>query len=70
MRKEVKQVVQIAETLGFTCVGLNGSTHWVLRHKSGAKTTVPCSPKRGRWRQNALADIKRIHRNSSEGQGK
>lgn len=65
MRKEVKQVVQIAETLGFTCVGLNGSTHWTLRHKSGAKVTVPCSPKRGRWRQNALADIKRIHRNSS-----
>lgn len=65
MKKEVKQVVQIAETFGFTCVGLNGGTHWTLLHTSGVKTTVPCSPKRGRWRQNALADIKRIHRNSS-----
>lgn len=65
VKKEVKQVLQIAEAHGFTCVGLSGKSHWILRHHSGVKITMPSSPSRGRWRQNALADIKRIHRNSS-----
>ena len=64
MKKEVKQVLAIAEDHGFTCLGINGSSHWTLQHSSGAKITLPCSPRRGRWRQNALADIKRIHRNN------
>ena len=64
MKKEVKQVLKIAEEHGFTCIGLGGKSHWTLEHKSGARITLPSSPSRGRWRQNALADIKRIHRNS------
>lgn len=64
MNKEVKQVIEIAEQFGFKCLGLNGKSHWTLQHHSGVKTTVPSSPRRGRWRQNALADIKRIHRNN------
>lgn len=66
MKKEVKQVVEIAEGHGFTCLGLNGSDHWTLRHTSGRKITLPSSPSRGRWRQNALAQIKRIHRNAKD----
>jgi phosphoheptose isomerase len=66
MRKEVKQVVQIAEKHGLTCIGLNGKSHWTLQHHSGVKITVPSSPSRGRWRQNALADIKRIYRNNQK----
>jgi predicted RNA binding protein YcfA (HicA-like mRNA interferase family) len=62
MKKEVKDLVRIAADYGFVCVGLNGSSHWTLRHKSGVSVTVPCSPSRGRWRQNALAQIRRIHR--------
>ena len=67
MRKEVKQVIELAEDYGFTCIGIAGSGHWTLQHTSGAKVTVPGSPKRGRWRQNALADIKRVHRNNPKG---
>lgn len=66
MRKEVKQVLQIAEKHGFSCTGLSGSSHWVLQHRSGVKMSLPCSPSHGRWRQNALADIRRIHRNAKD----
>jgi predicted RNA binding protein YcfA (HicA-like mRNA interferase family) len=70
VRKEVKDFVRTAEDYGFVCVGLNGSSHWTLRHKSGVKVTVACSPSKGRWQQNALAQIRRIHRQQQLIKGK
>ena len=62
MKKDVRDFIKQAEDYGFVCIGLNGKDHWTLRHKSGVKITVACSPRRGRWRQNALAQVRRIHR--------
>lgn len=66
MKKEVKDVLRIAEQHGFTCIGRSGKDHWTLQHSSGAKMTLPSSPSHGRWKQNSVAHIKRIHRNSKD----
>lgn len=66
MKKEIKDVIQFAEDHGFTVLGLTGGSHWRIRHASGAHLTLPSSPSRGRWKQNAMADIRRIHRTTQK----
>jgi len=62
-RKDVGELIRFAVEHGFTEDGMNGRGHWRLRHTSGATLVVPGTPSRGRWRQNAEADIRRIEEN-------
>ena len=65
MRKEVKQIIELAEDHGFTHEGLTGSGHQRLRHKSGQIIILGSSPNGGkRWRQNTLSRIHRIDKES------
>jgi hypothetical protein len=59
-KKEVGELIRYAKKHGFHCEGMNGAGHWRLRHHGGQILIVPATPSKGRWRQNAVSQIKRI----------
>ena len=62
MRKEVRQVIKLAEDHGFKYEGLTGSGHVRIRHRGGQMLIMPSSPRGGnRWRQNTISLIHRIN---------
>jgi hypothetical protein len=62
MKKEVKAVIQTAIDAGFTLDRFTGTGHYKLTHDNGDTLVIPSTPSRGRWKQNALAAIKRAQR--------
>lgn len=62
MKKEVKDVIQTALESGFSMTRFTGTGHYKLTHNNGGTIIVPSSPSKGRWKQNALAEIRRINR--------
>jgi hypothetical protein len=66
LKKEVREVVQYAVALGYTCEGVRkGSGH--VRLTLGRKAlTIPATPGSYSWRKNAMADIRRLLRQHQE----
>lgn len=61
MRKDVKEVIAYAESLGFELVIKVGrSRHLKMQHKgNGAIIIIPSTPSAPTWRRNLEADIRR-----------
>lgn len=57
---EVRELVRIAEQLGFKQDGFDGRGHLQLRHPNGARYPVPSSPSDRRWMPNARSDLERL----------
>ena len=62
MKKEVGEVIKAAEAAGFSIDRYTGSGHYKLTHGNGESMVIPSTPSGPRWKQNALADIKRAKR--------
>jgi predicted RNA binding protein YcfA (HicA-like mRNA interferase family) len=61
LKKEVREVVKIAEAEGFSWNGyLTGSGHVKLRHSNGGTVVIPATPSSYSWRRNAEADLVRV----------
>lgn len=60
MNKEIRKLIRYAEPYGWTFEGISGTDHPVLRHRSGARMTIPSSPSDWRALTNARADIRRV----------
>ena len=59
MKKEIREIVKLIEANGFTVEG-GGNRHYKVKNADGVTVAVlPSTPGQGRWRQNALADLKR-----------
>lgn len=56
-KKEVRDFVMYAGKYGWQCTGMNGSGHWRLEHKNGAKITIPATPRSPLWRKRATGDL-------------
>lgn len=59
-RKEVAEVIRYAEERGFKLEGYTGSGHWLMKHPLAGKLIIPSTPSGYSWRQNTLADIRRL----------
>lgn len=59
MRKEVREIVDYAESIGFKCGDLDGSGHYPLRHRNGLYS-LPATASDWRNAQNARAALRRI----------
>ncbi|MFE6222926.1 hypothetical protein [Streptomyces sp. NPDC057854] len=62
LKKEVREVVEWAEPLGWTLLEETDShNHWVLRHvATGQHVHLPCTPRNARTLENSKAKIRRI----------
>lgn len=60
MNRDARELVALAEQLGFTLKGYAGSGHPVLAHPSGAEVTIPATASDWRSRRNAIAQMERI----------
>lgn len=60
MKKEHREIIELAAQLDFTFVGYDGNGHIELKHKSGARATVASTPSDYRSRRNELATLERI----------
>ncbi|WP_189951264.1 hypothetical protein [Streptomyces roseolus] len=62
LKKEVREVVEWAEPLGWTLLEETDShNHWVLRHDpTGQCVHLPCTPRNTRSLENSRAKIRRI----------
>lgn len=60
MRKEQRELVDIAARLGFKYVGLDGGGHIELKHENGTHVTLAATPSEYRGRANAIALLERI----------
>lgn len=66
MKKEVRDVIRTALESGFTLTRFTGTGHYKLTHNNGDTIIVPSTPTRGRWKQNALAEIRRVNRKDTK----
>lgn len=62
MRKEVGEVIRAAQAAGFSIARYTGSGHYKLIRENGDSMVIPSTPSGPRWKQNALADIRRAER--------
>ena len=62
MKKEVAEVITLAEAAGFTVDRYTGSGHYMLRNPGGETMIVPSTPSGKRWKRNTLAEIRRAKR--------
>lgn len=60
MNSQAREVLRIAEALGFTVDGRDGSGHIRLRHSNGQVTSVPATPSEYRGLRNAQLVLERI----------
>ncbi|GHF94425.1 hypothetical protein [Streptomyces hydrogenans] len=68
LKKEVREVVEWAEPLGWALQGETDSkNHWILRHvATGQDVHLPCTPRNTRTLENSKAKIRRLSGMSSE----
>lgn len=57
--KEVRKLLELAESVGFRFVRYTGSGHYKLETETGQSLVIPSTPGGPRWRSNVLAEIKR-----------
>lgn len=60
MRKEQRELVELATQLGFTFIGYDGRGHIDLRHHNGGHVSLPATPSEYRGRRNAIAQLERV----------
>lgn len=60
MRKEQREIVQLAQQLDFKLVGSTGGGHIELKHRSGQRVTIAATPSEYRGRANTIALLERI----------
>lgn len=60
MNSQAREVVAIAESLGFTFDGYDGSGHVVLSLPDGQRISIPATPSEYRGRKNAIAQLERM----------
>ena len=60
MNSQSREVVALAERLGFTFDGYDGSGHLVLSLPDGTRTSIPATPGEYRGRKNAIATLERL----------
>jgi hypothetical protein len=60
MRKETKELIEYAESIGYTNLGLAKSGHYRVQHRNGGQYTIAATPSDGRGAENAKADMRRI----------
>ena len=58
--KEAREVVKLAELIGWRMVGYTGAGHLRLQHTNGARYTIPATPSDRRGRMASLTDLQRI----------
>lgn len=61
-RKEVRELVALLETEGWTFIGMTGKGHLAFRHPSGARFYGASTPGCSRSRVRALHDARRAVR--------
>lgn len=61
-RKDIREIIQLAEDSGFTLDRYTGSGHYKMHHGNGGTIVIPSTPRGERWKQNVLADIRRVSR--------
>lgn len=59
MNADVRDVVRLAEQLGFCFQGYSGTGHVQLAHANGT-VTIPSTPSDHRWRANTLAHLEHV----------
>lgn len=60
MNRIIREIVELAEQLGFTYEGTTGSGHVRLVHQNGAAVTLPSTPSEYRGRANSVAYLERV----------
>ena len=58
--KEIREILRFAEESGFTMDRYTGTGHYKMTHRDGGTIIVPSTPSGDRWKQNVLADIRRV----------
>lgn len=66
-RKEVREVIEYAETRGWECEGLGRSGHIKLRHPSGGMVAVSATPSSQGFTKAAKASIRRAEKGARRG---
>lgn len=59
-RKDVREIIQVAQEAGFTLDRYTGSGHYKMHHGNGGTIVIPSTPRGDRWKKNVLADIRRV----------
>jgi predicted RNA binding protein YcfA (HicA-like mRNA interferase family) len=62
VKKEVAEVIKLAEAAGFTVDRYTGTGHYKLMNGGGETMIIPSTPSGKRWKRNALAEIRRAKR--------
>ena len=60
MRKDVRELIEYAEQLGFTNQGIDGRNHYRLTHPNGTWFSAPATPSDTRSVKNAKATLRRL----------
>jgi predicted RNA binding protein YcfA (HicA-like mRNA interferase family) len=58
--KEAREIIKLAELIGWRQIGYTGSGHPRLEHVSGARYTIPATGSDRRGRLASLSDLQRI----------
>lgn len=60
MNSQAREIVALAEQLGFTFDGYDGSGHVILSLPDGQRTSIPATLSEYRGRRNAVAALERL----------
>lgn len=58
--KEAREVIKLAEQMGWKQIGYTGNGHPRLAHPNGARYTIPATPSDRRGRLASLTDLRRL----------
>lgn len=68
--KEAREVIKLAEQIGWRMIGFTGSGHPRLAHENGARYTIPATPSDRRGRLASLTDLRRLAGQKIEPKGR
>lgn len=64
--KEAREIIKLAELIGWRFIGYTGSGHPRLEHTNGARYTIPATGSDRRGRLASLSDLQRLGGQKSE----
>lgn len=60
MHPHAREMVEVAQRLGFTLTGTDGRGHLALVHTNGETVHIPSTPSEYRGRKNTIAQLERV----------